>query len=378
MLESPPGAEVVLDGRRYLYFAGTAYHALQGHPEVIRAGCQALAQFGLHSATSRTGFGTQPPVAEVEQAAAQWMDAEEAFYFVSGFVGGQVLAELCSAACDAVFIDDQTHYSLRDAVVWFRLPVYAFRHREPEDLAQRLRTQLRPGERPLVLTDGVFSLTGRIAPLDKYLELLASYPGAILAIDDAHGTAVLGEKGRGTFEHFGLHDAQVNRLLPGDAVGASPGKLLVTTLSKAAGGHGGLIAGGATFIRALKAKSHFYRGASAPAAPVAAATAAALRLLLADPGHLARLRSNVAYFKHGLRMQGLPVDGTPVPIVNLVLGTSEDMQQLQQRLLDEGIAVGYFGDYSGAEAEGSLRLAVFSTHTEELIDRLLDALRRVL
>jgi glycine C-acetyltransferase/8-amino-7-oxononanoate synthase len=152
---------------------------------------------------------------------------------------------------------------------------------------------------------------------------------------------------------------------------------LTATASKALGGFGGVIPGSRPFIEQVKKASHWYEGASAPMAAAAAATARAIELLMADPDLRTRLSSNVHLLKDGLRHLGFEVDQTPVPIICLVTGTAEKMQRMQQELMARGIAVAYMPAYAGLGPEGGLRIAVFATHTEETITRLLDELRKL-
>ena len=240
VLQSPPGPRVVINGRPVLYFAGTGYLGLQGHADVIRAGCDALQQYGTHSATVRTGYGNQPPMLDVEAAAAGFFGTEAAFYFVSGYAGMATLLPAIGHRFDALFVEELSHYSVCDAIKLCGLPAHMFAHRDTADLRAKLAAHLRTGGRPLVVTDGVFPLSGRIAPVDRYLDVLGDHPGAGLALDDAHAVGVLGEQGRGTFEHFKVDFAAVNR---DDTEPAPPGVSLFfcATLSKAIGGQGGIV-----------------------------------------------------------------------------------------------------------------------------------------
>jgi 7-keto-8-aminopelargonate synthetase-like enzyme len=373
IMQSPPGAETVIDGRRYLYFAGTAYLGLQGHPEVIRAACEATRRYGIGSATNRAWFGSTPPLVEVERRAAELFAAEDAFYYVSGYVGHHILLAALAEQFAAIFLDELAHYSAHEAVRLSGLPVYEFHHRDPAALAEGLRAKLPSGGRPLVLTDGVFSVLGTIAPVVEYCQVLRDYPGAALSIDDAHGLAVLGPQGRGTLEHAGLFERGVNGG-PGD----SPLLFLCGTLSKAVGGFGGIIPGSRAFVTQCKAASHYYDGASAVPVPAAAGTARALELLRAEPGLRMRLWENTAAVKQGLRRLGLVTDDSPVPIVCLTIGTAENMQRIQQELMHRGIILAYAGHYSGVGQAGALRLAVFATHTPAMIAQLLETLAAVL
>lgn len=373
-MQSPPGPETVIDGRRYLYFAGTGYLGLQGHPEVIRAACDALEQYGVGSATSRSGFGETPPVVEVEREAAALFGTQSAFYFPSGYFGNDILLAGLEDAFDAVFVDALSHYSVLEAARVSGQPVYAFMHRDVEVLCGALKAKIKPGGRPLVVTDGVFAALGDVAPVAEYLRLLAEYPGAILAVDDAHAAGVLGENGRGTYEHAGLWDASVNA---GQPLDRHPRLLACATLSKALGGYGGIIPGATPFIDWLKTTTPYYAGTSPPPVPVAAASARALAIARTQPELRRRLWENVRMVKEGLRSMGLAADDTPVPIVSLVIGDAARMQRLHGELADGGIFVPYMPTYSGLGPEGALRLAVFATHTKAMIERLLDELRRL-
>ena len=375
LMQSPPGARTVIDGRRYVYFAGTGYLGLQGHAEVIRAACDATKQYGIGSATSRSGFGNVPPTLDVERRAAEFFAVDDSFYFTSGYVGNHILASMLEGTFDAVFVDELSHYCVFEAARLSARHVYSFRHCDVDDLRTTLRANLPPGRQPLVMTDGVFAARGSIAPLAKYRDVLAEYPGAMMCVDDAHALGVLGENGRGSYEYAGLFDAGVNAHVEPRP---EPSFFLCATLSKAIGGFGGIIPGSHEFIDRLKATSPYFGGASAPPAPAAAASAKALELVIAEPATRTRLRENVALLKQGLRKMGLAVDDTPAPIVCLTLGSAGNMQRIQRELMQRGICIACFAAYSGLGSEGALRIAVFATHTEQMIDELLHHLSLVL
>jgi 8-amino-7-oxononanoate synthase len=380
IMQSPPGAETIIDGRRYLYFAGTGYLGLQGHPEVIRAACEATRQYGIGSATSRAGFGDTPPTLAVEQEASRLFGCDDSFYFVSGYVGNQILVAAFQDRFDAVFVDEFSHYSVFETARGSGRPVSVFRHRDWESLDEGLRRNLKPGDRPLVMSDGVFAALGRIAPVAQYAAVLRNYPGAMLLIDDAHAIGVLGAGGRGTYEHAGLIDRPVNAASWSreDEAPAEPALCFCGTLSKAIGGFGGIIPGKRQWIDRLKRSSHFFDGASPPPIPAAAATARALKLVIADPGMRTRLWKNVQVLKAGLQRLGLDVDDTPVPISCLTIGSGDAMRRIQSQLAERGIMIAYMPSYSGLGPAGALRLAVFATHTEAMIRQLLDELARLL
>ena len=378
VMQSPPGPETVIDGRRYLYFVGTGYLGLQGHPEMIRAAADAAGEYGIGSATSRAGFGDTPPLLDVERLAAKFFGSQKAFYFVSGYLGNEILARLIRPHVDAVFVDRGSHYCVVEAAHLIGKPVHPFAHRDLDDLADKLRKKLPPAGRPLLMSDGVFAALGSIAPVVEYRQLLREYSGSMMIVDDAHALGVLGEHGRGTFEHAGLYADGVNVDVPGPDRPDAPCLLMCGTLSKAVGGFGGIVPASAAIMEGIKSTSHYYEGASAMPVPVAAATAKALDILLAQPELRSRLHENVHSLKTGLRRLGLETDDTPVPIISLGVGDAANMQRIQRELADRGIMIAYRATYSGLGPEGAIRVAVFATHTKEQIARLLDELARLL
>jgi 7-keto-8-aminopelargonate synthetase-like enzyme len=360
-MESPPGANTVLDGRRYLYFGGTGYFGLHGHPAVVRAGIRAFCRYGTHSATSRAGFGNNPALLEVEARLREFFREDDAAYFGSGYLGSLVLAQALADRYDAVFVDEQAHFCIKDTASSPGKPVFQFRHRDPDDLAKKLRTRLAAGQRPLLLTDGVFPVFGRIAPVPEYAEVMGAYDG-LIGLDDAHGVGVLGANGRGTFEHYGVK---------------APNLYFTGTLSKAFGGHGGFAVGKRRLIDRIRSAVGAYIGSTPTPTPIAAATAKGIDILLRHPEMRDRLRRNTASLKKGLRRLGLNTDDTPVPIVAWSMRTEKEMRAVQKDLMRSGIAVPYL-KYVGAPAAGVLRLTVFSTHTASQIRRLLEELAKIL
>ena len=206
-MQSPPGAETVIDGRRYLYFAGTGYLGLQGHPAVVAAARRRSSDMEFTRPRRGPAFGTSPPVAEVERRAAQFLGAEEALYLISGYAVNFAIAAAISPAVDLALIDEAAHDCLRESTRWLeslKRPPLVFRHRDAAHLDELLGENLQRGWRPLVMTDGLFPVSGQLAPLVDYLSLLQSHSGGMLLVDDAHGLATLGPKGRGSLELAGV------------------------------------------------------------------------------------------------------------------------------------------------------------------------------
>lgn len=373
VMTSAPGPMTCIDGRTYCYFAGTSYLGLAGHPGVVEAACAAVRQYGVHTATSRTGFGNNPVTLEVEQRAAEFFGSEAAFYFASGYAGNHIVGQALAAQVDAVFVDEAAHYCLIEAARLIGKPVVSFHHRDPADLARCLRGHLRPGQRPLVLTDGVFSVSGRLAPVPEYLAVLEPYAPASLHLDDAHGLAVLGEHGRGTFEHFALWSPAVN----GNADNHNTQITVCGTLAKAVGGFGGIIPGTREFLRRVRVASHYFDGASAPSSADAGATAQALQIVQRQPELRRQLCQNVSQLRAGLRAMGLAVEDGPAANFSVEIGAAENMRRIHSGLKAAGFIVPYITAYAGLGPQGALRFAVCAGHTPEMIENLLAALRKL-
>lgn len=370
-MQSPPGAHVTVDGQRYLYFGGTSYFGLHGHPDVIEAGVQALRQYGVHSGTTRAGFGTIAPVLEVERRAADFFGTEAAFYFSSGYATNHVVMQTLAGRATTVFVEKSAHFCVHEAATVAGLPCHVF---ESADLAAQIRRHLPPGGVPLVMADAVAPPTGALAPVTDYLDALAAFAPAILMLDDAHGFGVLGEAGRGLFDHQGLWPEVNTGAARADGITLTVGG----TLAKALGGFGGIIPGSRSFIEEVRAKSHYFEGASAPAAAVAGSTAKALEIVSQDPTLRLRVRSNAAYLRAGLRALGLEVPDTPAAQTGVAVEDAANMKRLHLELRQRGILVPHLAAYSGLGPEGVMRIAVFSTHTNAMIDELLTALKSLL
>lgn len=359
LMESPPGAEVIISGRRYLYFGGTSYYGLHAHPDLIQAGIGAWQTFGTNTATFRGGMGTAPAHAEVEAAVARFFGDEDAAYLASGYLSNVagVQALRARAPFDMIFIDEHAHYCMAVAAGVTGVPVYRFKHRDPDHLEQRLKSTVGPGQTPLLMSDGVFPGTGEIAPAPDYFEALEKFHGLIW-LDDAHAAGILGSHGRGTADHFGIEN---DRLYSGG------------TLAKAFGGFGGFVSGPAPLIGQVR-DGAVMNAASAPPSPIAAATRAGVDLVSSNPQWRERLWANAKALKQGLRGLGLDVCRTPVPIAVFSFGDEAHARLIFDGLMDRGISIQISG-YPGSAKGQTLRIVVFSTHTETQIERLIDELR---
>ena len=355
LMESAPGAETVIDGRKYLYFGGTGYYGFQGDPALIDAACRAMRQYGIHTSTTRSGMGNSALYEAVEKKAAEYFGSEGSCYLASGYLGNtagfQALAAL--GRYDAVFMDEGSHYSVTDYIGLPGKPVTKFAHRDPEDLGRKLRAGLKAGQKPLVVSDGVSPTFGIIAPAADYAKAVEPYGGCVW-LDDNHGVGVLGDNGRGTYEHYGLSS---DRLFFGG------------TMSKAFGGHGGIVPGPKELVAAIR-RSHIMNGATQPTTAAAAASITGLDILMKHPEMRRKLLDNGRRLKAGLRGLGFPTENTPFPVAAWTLESEAAMDRVYEALMDRGICI-QRTRYVGTGAGGALRAVVFSTHSAEQIDRLI-------
>jgi len=361
-LQSPVGATVVIGGKTYDYFAGCGYLGLQNHPQVLASARQALDTYGLSTATSRGGYGEHAVYAEVEQQASTYFGCEKACYFASGYLGMGILVQSDRKPNDHLFLDDYGHYSLWEAAQTTNQPITVFPHGNVQRLEELLKSELHRGERPLVLSDGVFPVSGEIAPVPEYLILVEKYNG-ILYLDDAHAVGTIGAHGRGTLDYFGIYHPHCH----------STG-----TLSKALGGWGGILWGEKHWVENLECTSAVLSAASPPPLPVAAASARALEIAATQPQLRRHLWDNVHLARQGLNRLGWELEDSPVPILCLKARDGINLIKLRDALYAHGIAVEVVHSYTSSPPGGAIRLAVFASHTREQIERLVDSIRRLI
>jgi 7-keto-8-aminopelargonate synthetase-like enzyme len=369
IMESAPGPEVTIDGAPYLYFGGTSYLGLAAHPEVIEAGCSALRRYGVHSATSRARYGTNPPVLETELRAAEFFGVDAAFYFGSGYSANHILISALAAGADAVLVDDSAHYCVLEAARVAGLPVVTFRDRDPDDLGRIAKNY----KSVVALSDAVCPSTGRVAPVKEYIAVLARCGRAALLLDDAHGFGVLGEHGRGLLEQLGLWPS-VNGRSSVDGVSIN----VCGTLSKALGGFGGIVPGTLEYVAHARSASHYFDGASAPASSVAGSTAKALEIVMREPGIRRQLKDNIGRLRAGLRGLGLVVPEGETAHFGVAVGDAGNMRRIHESLKARGILLPFVTGYTGIPPSGLLRFAVFANHSADQIDRLVFELRVLL
>lgn len=362
LMDSAPGAKTVINGKEYNYFGGTSYYELHKNEEVINSAVNALLKYGINSSSSRSSYGTTQLLIDVEKEAAGFFHCEDAVYLSSGFLTdlAAVQAFINKNMFDAVFIDENSHYSNEYASRLSGKPIHKFIHLSEADLEEKISKNLKTGQKPLIITDGIFPIFGKIAPIDKYAGIVEKYNGT-LWVDDAHALGVIGKNGRGTFEHFGLTS---DRFYFGG------------TLSKAFGGFGGIIPGDRKFIDEIK-NSQIQNGTTPPPSSAAAASLKGLQLLKANPEMRLKLWENANKLKNGLRNLGIEVENTNVPIAAWTMGSKLEMQKLQHELMKQNIVIQYI-QYVGAEEKGALRIVVFSSHTPDQIENLIYELKKII
>jgi 8-amino-7-oxononanoate synthase len=356
-LGGPASARLRIDGRQYINFFGSGYFALSGMPEIRDAAFRALhegAPFAQHVPAALCGI--DPLFEAVERAASAASDSEACVYLPSGYLIGVVALASLEEPPDLLFLDGNAHYSLKDAATLFGRPIVIFPHGDVQSLRDLLKTQVRPKQRPVILTDGVFPTTGYVAPLADYAREIAQYGGRLL-VDEAHAFGVVGENGRGAAELCGVEDIT--------AMGA--------TLSKAYCAQGAFVACSAETAARLRRIPSII-GACAGSPLSAAAAEASLHYVTKHPTLRANLSAMTQYLRTKLRSIGLEVIDSPAPIVSFVYGDRADMIALQRRLFDKGIYI-HHSNYIGGGPDGMIRCAVFRDHSREDINELITALR---
>jgi glycine C-acetyltransferase len=360
-LEGPTGARARFDGRDVINLASNNYLGLANHPRMNAAASRAAAELGAGTGAVRTIAGTMTMHRELERRFAELKHAEDSLMFQSGFTAnaGTVAAILDKE--DVIVSDRLNHASIIDGARLSRAEIKVFEHRDADHADALLAESARPGRRQLLITDGVFSMDGDIAPLPDLVEV-AERHGAIMMLDDAHATGVLGAGGAGTVDHFGLRgrvDVQVG------------------TLSKAIGVLGGFIAGRRELIEWLVNRGRpFLFSTSAPPAVVAACIEA-LDIMREEPERLERLWDNTRTFKAGLQGLGFDTGASETPITPVITGEEEATQTFARRLFEEGVFTPAIVFPTVAKGKARVRTIVTADHAASDLAQALEAFDRV-
>ena len=346
---------VLYRGRRLSYFGGCDYFRLSSHPEVLRALREGLDRFGLNVAASRKTTGNHALYGQLERTLAEFFGVEAAVLVSNGYMTNLAVAQALAGEFTHALIDERSHGSLFDAAKLLDCLVLPFKHRDTGSAAKAVRQTGRKAK-ILLLTDGLFSHSGELAPLEDYLRLLPA--SAMLLIDDAHGAGTLGKTGRGTTELLSVAGRRLIRTI---------------TLSKAFGVYGGAVISSLVVRKRIVAGSRLFVGNTPLPLPLAAAAFASLEILRTDLHLRRRLVFNTSYVKAALRDAGLSVNDGPGPIIPFVPRNGREADQLTKKLLAEGIHPPLI-NYLGGPEGGYFRFAISSEHTPEQLEALVRAL----
>ena len=361
VLESASAAESRFDGKDVVNLASNNYLGLTTHPKLREAAIEATRKFGVGSGAVRTISGTMRLHMQLEERIAAFKHVEACVVFQSGFAANAGTVAAILGPEDHIISDELNHASIIDGCRLSKAKIHVFPHKDVAAADKILEELASAPGRKVLIADGVFSMDGDIAPLPGLVET-AERHGAIMMIDDAHSSGVLGRNGRGTVDHFGLHgrvDVQVG------------------TLSKAIGVLGGYVCGSRDLIEFLyhRARPFLFSTSHPPA--VAAACLAAFDVLEQEPERIASLWENTRYFKAGLTAAGFDTGASETPITPVMVGDAALAHRLSRDLFEEGVLATGIGFPTVAKGRARVRTIVAATHTKGELDRALEAFGRV-
>ena len=344
VIEGSQGPEVVLDGRPVLLLCSNNYLGLADHPRLRRAAADAALSLGTSAGASRLISGSMSIHGELESRLAEFKETEAALLFGSGYLANVGAIAALAQRGEVVFSDELNHASIIDGCRLARAETFVYRHADTEHLEWGLRRAA--GRAALIVTDGVFSMDGDIAPLPELADLARHY-GCRLLVDEAHATGCIGPGGRGSVAAAGVTD-EVD--------------VIVGTLGKALGGYGAYVCGSRELVDFLVNSARPFIFSTAPPPASVAAARAALELLADRPERVDRLRANAAALSEGLRSEGLEPIGSETQIVPLVIGEADDAMALCERLLAEGVFAQAIRPPTVPPGTCRLRLTTMATH----------------
>ena len=357
--ESPSDTTITIESRRFISMASNNYLGLANHPAVKRAAIEAIEQWGVGAGAARLITGTMTPHHQLEQDLARFKQVEAALTFGTGYTTNLGLIPALIDRDGLILADRYCHASLIEACRLAKARLRVFHHNDVEHLKKLLKK--REKARPtLVVTEGVFSMDGDLAPLPDLLALCRQHE-ATLVIDDAHGTGVMGTNGRGTVEHFGMN--------PQDLI-------QMGTLSKAIGTSGGYVAGPATLKDYLinTSKAFIYTTAQPPA--IAAGASAAIRIIQDEPARRERLQTNRDALHAALRELGFQLTDTQSPILPIIVKSPERALAMSQALYEAGVFVPAIRPPTVPKHSSRLRLTVSSEHTQEQLETVVRCIQK--
>jgi glycine C-acetyltransferase len=361
ILESESAAESRFDGKQVINLASNNYLGLTTHPKLREAAIQAVKDFGVGSGAVRTISGTMRIHMQLEERIAAFKNVEACVVFQSGFAANAGTVAAILGPDDHIISDELNHASIIDGCRLSRAKIHVFPHKDVA-AAEKILASLDnvPGHK-LLVSDGVFSMDGDIGALPGLVEAAEKH-GAIMMVDDAHSSGVLGRNGRGTIDHFGLHGRV---------------QVQVGTLSKAIGVLGGYVCGSRDLIDFLyhRARPFLFSTSHPPA--VAAACLAAFDVLEQEPERMENLWNNTKYFKQGLTSVGFNTGISETPITPIIVGEAKVAHELSRELFAEGVLATGIGFPTVAKGKARVRTIVTATHTKAELDQALEVFRKV-
>jgi 8-amino-7-oxononanoate synthase len=351
--EGAQGPRIIVEGREYLAFCSNDYLGLANHPRIVEAAVEAALRFGVGEGASHLLSGHSEAHARLESALAEFVQMPRALLFSSGYQAN--IGAVTALAGDVIFSDALNHASLIDGIRLSRAQVVRYPHADVDFLSSALAASNAKSK--LIVTDGVFSMDGDVAPIAPLLDLCERYD-ALLVLDDAHGFGVLGPEGRGSPAHFGLR---------------SPRLVYVGTLGKAAGVSGAFVAGVPEVVETVLQRARTYIYTTASPALLAAAVEASLELIRKEEWRRERLRKLVDSLKQSLPETGLKASDTPIQ--PLILGTNARALEASAALRERGILVPAIRPPTVPEGTARLRVSLSAAHSEQDVSRLATAFR---
>lgn len=359
-MESPAAGWMVVDGKRVLNFCTNNYLGLANHPALKEAAKKAIDDWGVGPAAVRTIAGTQGLHLEFERRVAEFKGVEDALLVQSGFNANQAAIPPLVGREDVIFSDRLNHASIIDGARLSRAKIIVYEHCDPEDLEAKVKEHLSDYRRGLMVTDGVFSMDGDVAPLDE-LTAVADRYGLMTMVDDAHGEGVLGN-GKGIVHHFDLQgqfDVEIG------------------TLSKAFGVMGGVIAGKKVVVDYIRQNARPFLFSSALTPADTAACLAAVEHVDAHPELVEKLWDNTEYFKQGMAELGFDTGHSQTPIVPVMLGEVAVAKEFSARLFDEGVFAMALGFPTVPRGKARIRVMNTAAHSQEDLDKGLEIFAKV-
>lgn len=359
-IDSPMDAWVTIDGRRVLNFCANNYLGLANHPRLREAAKQAIDRYGIGPGAVRTIAGTTTLHIELERRLAEFKHAEACITFQSGFTANLATVPALMGDGDLIFSDELNHASIIDGSRLSRATIVPFAHANVDDLRRKI-AETTEYNRRLIVTDGVFSMDGDIAPLPA-LQALAEEHDILLMVDDAHGEGVLGQGGRGIVDHFGLHgkvDVEVG------------------TMSKAFGVMGGMVAGSQVIVDWIRQRGRPNLFSSAVTVPDVAACLEAVDVLEESDELVRRLWANAELVKREMATMGFDIGHSTTPIVPVMLGEAPLAQAFSKALLEAGVFAMAIGFPTVARGKARIRVMNSAAHTPADLEQALAAFEKI-